>query len=329
MAKLERLIIAVVCALVAAGVTLVAAEAQTPEPPAPTSSMTADKCTVCHKDIYDTWQNGAHGQSLTDPIFISSWEAQGSPGACLVCHATGYDPATGATQANGVVCTACHSPASANHPKDNMPIDATPVLCGRCHSDPRFATENWKLSAHYQRNMTCSVCHEPHSASMKSVAEEGSVNADASDLCANCHKEAMQNFPTSKHAEVGVTCVNCHLGFNVGSTDLMDFVSTHKAPDHSFVPTLDTCNKCHSAQMHAPGAAVAAAAIAVEESGGTPTPSPTPVATPIPLVSSQPVPVSPFGFAGLAGLLGLVGGMVLSPWLEKLYRNLNDKEGRK
>jgi hypothetical protein len=222
MSKLERLIFAVMFALLAAGVTLAAAQAQTPQPQQPTNSINGDSCVACHKDIYDTWQGGAHGQSLTDPVFAESWNAQGKPGACLVCHATGYDPATGESEAEGVVCTACHSPIAPNHPTDNMPIDASPDLCGKCHSDPRFATENWMLSAHYQRSMTC----------------------------------------------------------------------------------------------------------AIEESGGTPTPLPAPVATPIPLVTNQPVPVSPFGFAGLAALLGLVGGMVLSPWLERLYRHLNNKEGR-
>jgi len=325
MVKPERLIIALIFALLAAGITLFAVRAQTTEP---TSGISNSNCMACHSDIATEWQSGSHGQSLSDPIFAETWQTQGQPGACLVCHATGYDPATGERQAEGVVCTACHSPIPANHPKENMPIDKTPDLCGRCHSDPRFITENWMLSAHYKRDMTCSVCHDPHGAGMKSVTDAAAASPDASDLCANCHKDAMQNFPTSKHAEAGVTCVNCHLGFNVGKADVTDFVASHKAPDHSFIPTLDTCNKCHASQMHAPGAAMAAAAIAVEESGGTPTPSPTPVATPIPLVSNQPVPVSPFGFAGLAGLLGLVGGMVLSPWLEKLYRNFNGKEER-
>jgi predicted CXXCH cytochrome family protein len=213
-----------------------------------------------------------------------------------------------------------------------MPIDASPDLCGKCHSDPRFATENWKLSAHYQRNMTCSMCHDPHTAGMKSV--EGVQNAqDASNLCANCHKDAMKNFPTSKHAEAGVTCVNCHLGFNIGNSNVSatDFVNAHKAPDHSFKPTLDTCTACHASQMHAPGQAVAAAAIKAEELGGTPTPQPTPVATALSPVTNQPTPVSPLGFAGLAALLGLAGGMVLSPWLERLYRRLSKdvKENKK
>jgi hypothetical protein len=133
----------------------------------------------------------------------------------------------------------------------------------------------------------------------------------------------MQNFPTSKHAAAGVTCVNCHLGFKVGKEDpsaVTDFVTAHRAPDHNFLPTLETCNKCHADQMHAPGQAVAAAAIKVEDAGGTPTPAPTAPATAIAPVTNQPMPVSPVGFASMAGLLGLAGGMVLAPWLERLYR---------
>ncbi len=256
--------------------------------------------------------------------------AQGKPGACLVCHTTGYDPTTGKSDASSVSCTACHSPVPANHPTDKMPIDTTPDLCGKCHSDPRFSTQDWQLSAHYQRGMSCSVCHDPHTAGMKTIAGSTSASADASALCENCHKDAMKNFPTSTHAEAGVTCVQCHLGFNIGikTGSSTDFVSAHTAPDHSFMPTLATCTACHSNQMHAPGEAVVAAAIKSEESGGTPTPTPTPVATPIPLVTEQAAPVSPIGFSGLAGLLGLACGMVLSPWLEKWYHSMN-KNGRK
>jgi len=132
----------------------------------------------------------------------------------------------------------------------------------------------------------------------------------------------MKNFPTSTHAEVGVTCVNCHLGFNVSdqSAGNVDFGAIHKAPDHSFLPSLDTCNQCHADQMHAPGQAVAAAA---EETGGTATPEPSPVVSPVPPVSNDPAPVSPLGFAGMASVVGLAFGMVLAPWLERGYRHLS------
>ena len=325
--RYERLLIAIMFALLAAGATLVFAHADNgPTATPPTEKATADNCADCHKDIYNEWQNSLHGQSTSDTIFINVWNAQGQPGACLVCHTTGYDPATGKSQAQSVNCVACHSPIPANHPVDSIPVDKSSDSCSRCHSDPRFETSNWKMSAHYQRNMTCTVCHDAHTAGMKTVAGAASTT-DASDLCINCHKDAMQNFPTSKHAQAGVTCVNCHLGFNVSSSSTnadgtVDFVSAHKAPDHSFVPSLATCNKCHSNQMHGPGEAAAVSAIKAEEIGGTPTPEPTAIVTPVPPVTNQPTPVSPIGFASMAGLIGLAGGMVLAPWLEKFYRRL-------
>jgi predicted CXXCH cytochrome family protein len=310
--------------------TQISADAQaSTQDPQPTTApkfpgMTYDSCAGCHKEIHDSWTQGAHGQALSDPVFAKAWSEQGEPGACLVCHTTGYDPATGTIASEGVSCEACHSPIPADHPSENMPVDNTPELCGKCHSDPRFESNDWKLSAHYQRDMSCTVCHDQHSAGMKSVAGQIGTLTDASDLCANCHKDAMQNFPTSKHAEADVTCVNCHLGFNPQevSEGPLSFDELHKAPNHNFVPSLDTCNKCHSDQMHAPGDAVVAAAIKVEDIGGTPTPEPTAAATPVPPVENEPLPVSPLGFAAMAGLLGLAAGMVLAPWLERSYKHL-------
>ena len=320
--RLERLLIALVFALFAAGATLIFASADEGTPATTTTSQFTSDCTVCHADIQTVWQGGAHAHAMSDPVFAEAWNAQGKPGACLVCHTTGYDPATGQSQSEGVDCVACHNPVPANHPKDSMPVSTSPELCGKCHSDPRFSTENWQLSAHYQRGMECVVCHDPHTAGMKTITNTKTntttSNADASALCENCHKDAMKNFPTSKHAEAGVTCVNCHLGFNVKS-QTADFGSIHAAPDHSFLPSLDTCNKCHADQMHAPGQAVAAAAIKVEEIGGTPTPAPSAVVSAVPEVSNAPAPVSPVGFSAMAGVIGLAGGMVLAPWLERWY----------
>jgi predicted CXXCH cytochrome family protein len=322
--RFERLLIALMFALLLAGVTLMVASAQEENPPTP-NNMTYDNCATCHKDIQDTWQTGAHGHATEDTVFLDAWAAQGRPGACLVCHSTGYDPATGKSQSQGVNCAACHSPIPANHPADNMPVDTSPDTCGKCHSDPRFSDNNWKLSTHYQRGMECVVCHDPHTATMKKVAGSPANAPDASALCENCHKDAMKNFPTSKHATAGVTCVNCHLGFNVGTQNknALDFDAIHQAPDHSFLPTLDTCTKCHADQMHAPGQAVAAAAIKAIEAGGTPTPEPSPVVTAVPPLSSEPTPVSPVGFAGMASVVGLAVGMVLAPWLERGYRRLS------
>jgi hypothetical protein len=42
-------------------------------------------------------------------------------------------------------------------------------------------------------------------------------------------------------------------------------------------------------------------------------------------VQTEPDPVSPFGFAVLASLVGMGFGMVIAPWLEKWNRRVKQK----
>ena len=87
--RIERFLIALLFALVAAGVTLVVASAQDGAPPPAQEFKTSTECTTCHTEYQMTWQNGAHGQAGSDPVFVDEWTKQGKPGACLVCHTTG------------------------------------------------------------------------------------------------------------------------------------------------------------------------------------------------------------------------------------------------
>ncbi len=307
MSRLERFLFALMIALSCAGITLVVAQAHSQDIPA---AQGRNDCAVCHSDFQEDWLTGAHGQASQDPVFTDAWTEQGKPGACLVCHVTGYDPATATWQKDGVACEACHSPAPLNHPEEPMPVDRTPDLCGRCHSDVRFGWEGWKISAHYQRGLTCSVCHDPHSASIKTIPDEMGKPQDLSALCINCHGEVAMQFPDSMHSQGGVTCVDCHLEhFGESMAN-----ATHTVPDHSFKASLGTCNACHEHQMHGPTEASG-------QTSGEPLTTTAVTATP---TSDKPAPVSPAGFAGLAGLIGLAGGMVLSPWLEKAYRRMAD-----
>lgn len=261
-------------------------------------------CATCHAAFQMNWLNSAHGTSGSDPVFLGEWAAQGKPGACLVCHTTGFDPSTGTWQSENVSCTVCHDPVPADHPRSPMPVNRSPDLCGRCHSDTRFGWQNWKVSAHYQRGMNCITCHDPHSASLKTVQNEP---ADPSQLCITCHKEISMDFPYSPHKQVGLTCVDCHL------RHLESPRAPHTIPDHSFNASLETCNTCHRDQMHGPRNGSATAQ--------TSNRSNTPILQSASL-SPEPQPVSPAGYALLAGLIGLAAGMILSPWLEKLYHRL-------
>jgi predicted CXXCH cytochrome family protein len=313
--RIERLLIALMFALLAAGITLVVASAQ--EGTTPPVQTTSD-CVVCHTEYQMSWQNGAHGKAGSDPIFLADWTKQGKPGACLVCHTTGYDPATATFKENGVTCEACHGPAPADHPKTPMPVDRSTDLCGRCHSDTRFGWQDWKVSTHYQRGMDCATCHDPHSASLKTIAgpRTGTQTDDISQLCINCHKEYSMDFSYTSHNKQGLSCVDCHVN-HVENADQ----TAHMVPDHSFNASLASCNKCHAEQMHSPTEAVNAE--------GTSAPVSAELSSEVELasVTPEPDPVSPMGFSAMAGLIGLAGGMVLAPWLERWYRSFkHDKD---
>src|ERR1044071_9041367 len=96
--SIERLLIALMFALLAAGITLVMASVQAEV--LATETTPSENCAACHTEFEMTWENGAHGKAGSDPIFLEDWNKQGKPGACLVCHTTGYDPATATYKAN-------------------------------------------------------------------------------------------------------------------------------------------------------------------------------------------------------------------------------------
>jgi predicted CXXCH cytochrome family protein len=305
--RFERFIIAVVFALLTAGVTLVIANAQEGKNPPPQSTP---DCAVCHTEFQTTWQSGPHGQAGSDPIFLDDWTKQGKPGACLVCHTTGYDPATATYKADGVTCEACHNPVPADHPKSPMPVDRSTDLCGRCHSDTRFGWQDWKVSAHYQRGLDCATCHDPHSASLKTATgpDVGKKTDDVSQLCVTCHQESSMDFPYTTHAQQGISCVDCHVK-GLGNAEK----TAHTVPDHSFNASLASCNTCHAQQMHSP-----AEAINTKETTLPLLAEPNVEVKPASAVP-EPDPVSPIGFSAMAGFIGLAGGMVLAPWLERWY----------
>jgi predicted CXXCH cytochrome family protein len=306
--RYERIFIALTFAVLAAGATFMMAGAQEGRPP---SGKQNEDCTSCHSEYTAPWMNSPHGKAGSDPVFLNDWNNQGRPAACLVCHTTGYDPATATWKSDNVSCVACHEDKSGTHPKTPMSVDRSPDLCGRCHSDTRFGWQAWQGSTHYQRGMNCTTCHDPHSASLKVVnRNDKGETTDPSELCISCHKEASMQFPYTKHHKAGVSCIDCHLKHMESSNQ-----AVHAIPDHSFKASLDTCNTCHSAQMHTTAPALTATDIT-----STSRPHSTPTVEETPIVN-KPAPVSPVGFAGLAGLIGLAGGMVMAPWLEKIYRH--------
>jgi predicted CXXCH cytochrome family protein len=265
--RIERLLIALVFALLAAGITLVIASAQGEAIPAPQTS--SPDCVSCHTESEVTWKNGAHGK------------------------------------AEFVTCEACHGSVLPDHPKSPMPIDRSPDLCIRCHSNSSFGVEDWNASKHNQLGMECATCHDPHSATLKKATgprDAESTTDEISQLCINCHKEHSMTFSYTSHNQKGVSCVDCHVK-NFGDS------MASSVPDHSFNASLASCNTCHAEQMHSPTEAIE----------GTSAPLTAEVEVPNASVTPEPEPVGPMGFSALAGMIGLAGGMVLAPWLERWF----------
>lgn len=262
----------------------------------PLEQTTPDNCLSCHSKVNDSWMAGKHGQAAADEQFLAAWKAKGNDPACMSCHATGYNAETKTWEADGVTCVACHSPINANHPKEPIPVQRNADLCSKCHTETYF---EWQASAHRQNFLGCSSCHDPHKTSLKT--------SDPSTLCGSCHQTRSSNFSHTAHSEQGLNCADCHLSQLNG-----DPGDGHATRDHSFNVRLETCNKCHSYQMHDPKKAM----------DGQPTPEPVDAMAAVITapVTTQPQPSSPFGFAIVAGLVGLAVGMVLAPWLEKVYR---------
>ena len=166
--------------------------------------------------------------------------------------------------------------AARSEPRMRPPVQ--PEACGRCHSrrsvvaddyeyglalldthmpsllsDPLYYADgqirgevyvfgSFLQSKMYQAGVSCTDCHDPHAASLKT---QGAV----SDVCSTCHlpaKFAIRDH--HRHAPTEVECVDCHMP----STTYMQVDGRR---DHSFrVPRPDltvataapnACNTCH------------------------------------------------------------------------------------
>lgn len=311
---IRRLLLSLFIALPVLGVLLLFSQTRASADPGQQQPQPGD-CAACHQEFVASWQGGRHAQAGQNEAFSAAWAAQGQPGACLSCHAPDQQAASDARLQEGISCQACHGPVLENHPSENMPVDTTGKLCANCHSDPRFG-DAWSSSAHYQAGMPCTTCHDPHTNDFRtSPGDQTSVTQNASSLCQNCHKDIAAIAEHSRHAAANVACVDCHLGVKVAAGS-----DPHVTPNHSFMPTLDTCNACHSTQMHN----LSGSALAGEGTGGSETASGESATAPqAALFSGTPTPVSPLGYAVIALLVGLAGGFALAPLLERSSRRRN------
>lgn len=131
------------------------------------TSLKAESCGTCHKEIYSEWKTSIHSYAYRDPFFQAYWTRDKHVWVCLNCHAPlenqqptvikeiprqrvekavqepnpHYDPEY---RQEGVTCAACHvrdgtilgpfEDSAAPHPTQFDPSFRTTQLCYRCHS---------------------------------------------------------------------------------------------------------------------------------------------------------------------------------------------------
>jgi predicted CXXCH cytochrome family protein len=150
-------------------------------------------------------------------------------------------------------CAPCHSRRTPIAP-DFLPGDAfldffEPTLLdtGHYHADGQLLEESYEWgsflqSTMFRKGVTCSDCHEPHTAGLK---KEGN------GLCLGCHEADLGTPAHTKHRpeSPGAQCIGCHMPETV-------YMARDPRRDHSFpLPDPETtrelgvpnaCDRCHA-----------------------------------------------------------------------------------
>jgi len=195
-------------------------------------------CRECHEEKYQDWSNASHARACKGAQFQAFVQTVPEPGECYVCHATGYDHATGQFALSGVTCEVCHGPYQAEHPDTHMLVVAPQELCGTCHTN---TWAEWASSQHGKVGVTCTDCHEVHAQQMYYSADY--INAP----CVGCHDQP-QNVEHNAHlGKANISCVDCHLVRPDDATRAAE--KGQVATGHSFVVFVSTCDDCHSTPL--------------------------------------------------------------------------------
>lgn len=240
-------------------------------------------------------------------------------GECQACHRVIQDTwDSGLHSEAGITCTTCHYPTAENHPDDVMPTDVSSRLCATCHT---ATADEFAISHHGQEDLTCVRCHSGHSAALRTDSLQA--------LCENCHQEVVHGYDFSAHASNNVLCTDCHMQ--------IDDDEDRQGPGdktHTFMANLQTCNQCHSEDMHNPHEDLCSEeAIAAAEANGEKllpcdTEGIVQAGLAVPddeAIIAEPNKAGPLGFAVIGTLVGMAAGMILAPWLESWFKRIREE----
>lgn len=288
---------------------LLTAAASEASPPRQDGEGVEEECQSCHGEIHDEWEDGMHGQAASDVEFQQEWKKEGSPTECMACHTTGFDPATGDWEADGIDCIVCHDYEGVDHPEKIIPTADTAESCGTCHEET-FA--EWEKSMHGDEALDCANCHNPHTTNLRAE--------DSQTLCKTCHNEESHFYDFTAHADEGLLCTDCHLRV---SDAMMGIGEGHSQRVHTFQVDLRSCTQCHGEEMHYPvrDAMHLPGEDDVVEGGVADVSGPV---EQVEALARTPDDANPFTYL-LAIVVGLGVGITISPAIDGLYRRLRNE----
>jgi hypothetical protein len=230
--------VALILAFMLAGSMVGLAMAQDPddtpdEPPADTQPQeNPSACGECHPDVIASWQGGPHDQAFSNQHFHDSWEDLDFQISCLECHTTGFSPATGQYEAEGVRCEACHGETPADHPPAPVNLDQANTVCGQCHT---VTQAEFRASQHAEVGLQCTSCHYAHTNGLRMGTEL--------QQCLNCHGDELGGFVAhTTHIENGLSCRDCHGYVRPGQPIPADGLAP---TGHDFQENIVACLDCH------------------------------------------------------------------------------------
>lgn len=218
-------------------------------------------CESCHGPGSD---HREWAQSANRPASANGLQVQyGKPVDWIIANGASIASAQGDPHQAAIPetqsCAGCHSRRSKvsddpinNHTEGHTFLDHYSLQTlqqGVYHADGQIQGEvyvygSFIQSKMYQRGVTCSNCHNPHS--LEPVAE-------GNQLCAGCHAPETYNQPShhfhKRDNSAGAQCVNCHMPATV-------YMGVDSRRDHSMrIPRPDitgpigapnACNSCHT-----------------------------------------------------------------------------------
>ena len=181
----------------------------------------AEKCGVCHVDLYQQWQTSAHSRAAVDPVFWQFFQQAArdqkdlSAAACLTCHS----PVGSVTKEFSVT-------GRVSFPVQLSAVGREGVTCDFCHTiqGGEYFGKNIGVGVYrYGHKGDTATKYGTHAdATTTEHATEVSPFLKNAEFCGICHKfthpvsdtvwqDTYAEWKDGPYAKEGRTCQDCHM----------------------------------------------------------------------------------------------------------------------